>query len=357
MLLDTRAMLLRPFILAAVPFASVAFASVAATAPPPPAGLVPYVKGEHFDPGDYGWMRGAFADASPEQKADWFALMAWLGQCRQAEHAVVIAAFAQRGVTITAGDRRVGHGGLCGEVGYSLPQGDQGKSWPDFQAAVARARPVAQAIVWSAALAQSVADPDKPDQASALIARVTTDQILRGAINWGKGMVPGAPALALAEQGIANSMIWRAIADRDHANTVWLRGVVAGQGWPTIARVGERASGNAWLLVQHADDDPVFQYDMLRLMEPLAARGEIARRNYAMLDDRVRLKLSGKQRYGTQFTCRRGRHVPLSLDDEAGADRQRAAMGLDTLADNAARMDEVYGPCPPDVIPPSPARR
>ena len=36
--------------------------------PPPPAALAPYVKDGRFDPGDYGWMRGSFADATPAQK-------------------------------------------------------------------------------------------------------------------------------------------------------------------------------------------------------------------------------------------------------------------------------------------------
>lgn len=108
------------------------------------------------------------------------------------------------------------------------------------------------------------------------------------------------------------------------------------------------ASGNAWLLVQHADDDPAFQVAMLRLMELLAAHDEVNKRNVAMLTDRVMLKLVGRQRYGTQFTCQDGRHTPLPLEDEATLANRRAAMGLDTLAQNVIRMDQAYGPCSPD---------
>jgi beta-glucosidase len=46
-------------------------------------------------------------------------------------------------------------------------------------------------------------------------------------------------------------------------------------------------------LVQHADDDPVFQLKMLRLMEPLAAGGQVSPRNYALLYDRVMLQMVG----------------------------------------------------------------
>lgn len=41
---------------------------------PPPATLAPYLAQGRFDPGDYGWLRGAFADATATQKAQWRAL-------------------------------------------------------------------------------------------------------------------------------------------------------------------------------------------------------------------------------------------------------------------------------------------
>ena len=333
----------------------------AQTPPPaPPATLAPYIKAGHLEPGDYGWMRGAFADATPEQKAEWQALWAWRNQCRADQFAAIRADLAKRGVTAVSIDRSNGTG-ICGELGYALPHGGQGDDWAAFQAARARAQPVAQAIVWSTALAQGVADPEpgvgKTDDAAALVARPVTDQTLRQAVSWDQGEVPGTPPLDPAARGVATGLIWRAIAARDHANTAWLKTRVAAQGWPTIARVGDKASHAAWLLVQHADDDPVFQLDMLRLMTPLAPRGEVAKKDYAYLYDRVMLKLAGKQRYGSQMTCAGGRNVPLPLEDTADVDRLRRTMGMGTVAENAARMDKLYGACPADVVSPPPAKR
>lgn len=321
---------------------------------PPPATLAPYLSQGRFEPGDYGWMRGAFADATPAQKAEWRALWAWRNTCRAEQFASIRAELAKPGITPTAAIEQSNGNGVCGALAYAKPHGNQGDSWPAFQAAVGRGRPVALAIVWSAALAQAGADPDRPDSASLLIARPVTDQLLRRSVSWDQGEIAGAPPLDPAARSVGEGLIWLAISARDHANTAWLKALVAAQGWPTIAAVGEDASHMAWLLVQHADDDPVFQLDMLRLMEPLAARGEVAKHDYAYLYDRVMLKLAGKQRYGSQMTCAGGRNVPLPLEDAAHVDDLRRAMGLGTVAENTARIEKAYGPCPPDGIPPSP---
>lgn len=152
-------------------------------AAPPPAPLAPYVREDHFNPGDYLWMRGAFADATLAQKAEWRAIGDWQRRCQDDQQAAIVAAFAKRGVTVASSHRTPGDG-LCGEVAYATPGFKENGSWADFTAARDRAQPIARAILWSAALAQSVADPDKPGEAADLVARTTTDKVLRSALNW-----------------------------------------------------------------------------------------------------------------------------------------------------------------------------
>src|SRR3546814_4825245 len=96
------------------------------------------------------------------------------------------------------------------------------------------------------------------------------------------------------------------------------------KGWPTISAVGEKASHAAWLLAQHADDDPALQVRALRLMEPLAKAGEASKSNYAYLYDLVMLKLAGKQRYATQFGgCETGQAIrPLRRSEEHTSELQ-----------------------------------
>ena len=333
-------------------FAALALLLTAETSPPP--FLTPYIKDGKFEPGDFAWMRGRFLDATPAEKTRWQALWAWRQQCHAEEAATVRAELSRRGITLSEPDQRDGNG-LCGSFTYAQPQGSLGGSWLAFQAALARARPVAQAIVWSAALAQAQADPDKKDLPALLIARPVEDGVLRAATSWDLGEVTGAPALDPTTRGIATGLIWRRIGERDHANTAWLKALVATQGWPKVSTVGAPASHMAWLIVQHADDDPSFQLDILRLIEPLALHGEVAAKDYAYLYDRVMLKLTGKQRYGSQMTCLGGKHVPLPLEDASHLDSLRDAMSMGKIAAYTARIDQVYGSCPAETTPPSSA--
>jgi len=102
---------------------------------------------------------------------------------------------------------------------------------------------------------------------------------------------------------------WETVASVDAGNLVWLKEVVAEVGWPGRSAVGEDGAHAAWLLAQHADSDPAFQRKCLGLVTHAAACGEASSVELAYLTDRVLL----------------------------------AAMGLDTLADNMARMAAEYG--------------
>ena len=79
-------------------------------------------------------------------------------------------------------------------------------------------------------------------------------------------------------------------------------------------------------------------------MEPLAPTGEANPGKFAGLSDRVSLKLSGKQRYGTQLRCVNTAREPMPLEDPAGVDALRAAVGMRPLADSVAAAN-AQGPC------------
>lgn len=179
--------------------------------------------------------------------------------------------------------------------------------------------------------------------------RPVTEQMLRYAMGWGEGNQGDAPPLRPGQRAIVLAALSVATARVDRANTEWLKQEVATGGWPSISRVGERPSVEAWLLVQHADADPVFQLQALRLMAPLDAKHDLPPTNYAYLYDRVMLKLAGKQRYATQVTCAAGGRVPLPLEDDAVANwRQKA--GMKSLADYIGGMNQSFGPCPPEPV-------
>ena len=73
--------------------------------------------------------------------------------------------------------------------------------------------------------------------------------------------------------------------------------------WIVISKFGPEYDHKAWLLVQHADHDPGFQYDILLLLQQLVKCNETNKKNVAYLYDRVAIKnhaLGMRQKYGTQ---------------------------------------------------------
>ena len=120
----------------------------------------------------------------------------------------------------------------------------------------------------------------------------------------------------------------------DRRHTADLKALLLNYRWFTISEFGAEASQNAWLLVQHADHDAAFQREVLKILEPLAAKGETNPKNFAYLYDRVATSFQNPaarkpQRYGTQGQCTGpGAWEPFPVEDPAKLDELRASVGL-----------------------------
>ena len=129
-----------------------------------------------------------------------------------------------------------------------------------------------------------------------------------------------------------------AMAKIDADNTAWMKTVLEKHGWPGFALVDRDGAQAAWLLVQHASADVVFQRRCLELIVAAHEKGDVSASDVAYLTDRV-LVLEGKpQRYGTQFDSTDGVLRPFPIEDEAGVDERRAGMGLEPMAAYTEKM-------------------
>jgi len=171
-----------------------------------------------------------------------------------------------------------------------------------------------------------------------LIKMEAEDQVFRCAlIRWEQARDKESP-VSKGLRGLVDEL-----SGVDVKNTARLKEVVAKHGWPGKSLVGEDGAFAAWLLVQHADADAAFQKQCLELMKPLLEKGEINKRNYAYLTDRVLVAEKKPQLYGTQFNSKDGEFIPFPIEDEANVDKRRQAMGLEPLAEYKRRLLEVYG--------------
>jgi len=120
-----------------------------------------------------------------------------------------------------------------------------------------------------------------------------------------------------------------------------LAAIVERFGWPTLEMFGEKACTAAFLVVQHAGFDPVFQEAMLKRMTDAVLEKRFPARYVAYLEDRIAVGKNLPQLYGTQGRCvSAGLWKPLEIGHPLTVDLRRQAFGLGALADYTAMMSE-----------------
>jgi|GEM_PF-1790331 len=123
----------------------------------------------------------------------------------------------------------------------------------------------------------------------------------------------------------------------DWQNTQDLKALIRQHGWFKVSEWGAEADQQAWLLVQHADNEPDFQKEVLGRLSKLYSSRETNPKNYAYLFDRVASSFKDPskrkpQRYGSQGSCvGPGKWEPLPIEDVANVDVRRAEVGLPPL--------------------------
>lgn len=132
----------------------------------------------------------------------------------------------------------------------------------------------------------------------------------------------------------------RAVHERNNAR---MHALLDAHGWSKQCLVGEDGARAAWLIVQHAVLDPGL---MERARPPLAAAvhdDDAEGWCLAYLEDRLRTMAGRPQCYATQddFDAD-GRAYALPIEDPAGVDERRRALGMDTLAEATARTQGRY---------------
>lgn len=149
-------------------------------------------------------------------------------------------------------------------------------------------------------------------------------------------------------RSLARARLSSRVTDVDIEATEHLKGYIAENGWPVGDIWGAETKKLAWLIVQHSDQDPAFQYAALQLIEAKIGDDARLKPHYAYLYDRVMLKISGTQKFGTQFgNCQNGSRpfAPLisSLEE---TNQLRQAYGLPSLDEYRKQFEAMATPCP-----------
>ncbi|MCV2485308.1 hypothetical protein OD917_10260 [Flavobacterium sp. SH_e] len=124
--------------------------------------------------------------------------------------------------------------------------------------------------------------------------------------------------------------IQQKINDLDFKNLSTAKEILKNNGWPKISEIGKDGAHNFWLIVQHADQDILFQKAALHEMDKLKGTKELDMENYAFLYDRVQCNLNYKQVYGTQVNWTQNGEASSfrGIIKENEADKRRNEFGL-----------------------------
>jgi len=135
--------------------------------------------------------------------------------------------------------------------------------------------------------------------------------------------------LPKAQQKLAKEAMDAEIAKHDLSNQKALKALIPATGWFKVSTDGERATLTAFLIVQHAGNDPQLMRDALPKLKTAVDAGEASAQWYTLLFDRVAVEFDHKpQRYGTQLGCVQGKWQLEKVDDPANLDARRKSVGL-----------------------------
>lgn len=143
-----------------------------------------------------------------------------------------------------------------------------------------------------------------------------------------------AADIARGENENLSEKEWESKRDSLHkANQKRIKEIFADHGFVGHDLAGERGSQNFWLVVQHADNDPEFQKEVLKDMELEVEKGNADSKSYGSLVDRLRLNNGEKQLYGTQvdYNWEICQAFPKNLQDSSGVNERRMEIGLEPL--------------------------
>jgi len=130
----------------------------------------------------------------------------------------------------------------------------------------------------------------------------------------------------------------------DARNLPRVTAIIDKYGWPGKSLAGSAGSLAAFLVIQHSNLATMQKY--LPMMRAAAAKGELAKQNLALVEDRVLTFQDKPQLYGSQYRYDEVTGEPkfFPIADEVHVDERRASMGLEPLADYAKGFGLKYQP-------------
>ncbi len=131
------------------------------------------------------------------------------------------------------------------------------------------------------------------------------------------------------------------MANLHNRNAEILNEIIDKIGYPTIDKVGKKASEAAWLVIQHSIGRPYFMKKSAELLKIAVKENKANPISLAYLTDRIAVFEGKPQLYGTQFDWdANGEMNPNQFDNIAKVNQRRKELGLTTIEKQSELMKE-----------------
>lgn len=130
----------------------------------------------------------------------------------------------------------------------------------------------------------------------------------------------------------------------DSLNLIEVSKIIDKRGWLGTDVIGKKGNMTLFLVIQHANIQTQKKY--LPIMKSAVKKGKASASNFAMLQDRVLIRMKKKQIYGSQVGKNKesGKYYVLPLRNPKSVNIRRAKMGLYPLEDYLSHWNIRFNP-------------
>lgn len=133
------------------------------------------------------------------------------------------------------------------------------------------------------------------------------------------------------------NMFWELMREQDSINEQQVLKIIDEKGWVGKSLVGSKDNSTLWLVIQHAPLETQEKY--LPLLKESVKEGESSGQNLALLEDRILMRNSKPQIYGSQVKKdKKGKAYFHEIKDPEYVNQRRKEIGLGPIESYAKRM-------------------
>jgi hypothetical protein len=136
--------------------------------------------------------------------------------------------------------------------------------------------------------------------------------------------------------------LWKITIQKDSINLLKVKKILDEKGWVGKDKVGAQANSALFLVIQHSDLETQKKY--LPMMKEAVTKGNASSGSLALLIDRIEIRESRKQIYGSQIGTNphnKALYV-LPLIDPDNVDKRRKEVGLGPISDYVKNWNLVW---------------